>query len=313
MTIRSGLKNSAGIIVGAIGLLVALLVVLHDYKEADPVAQLAVKHQRIALVGGMRLALSTASEAANSAVMAITDSASQAFADQARTAANAVDQGREDLSRLLEGGANRNEVDLLASFSRAFSDYLRIDTALLELAVKNTNLKAYSLAFGPAAESIHEMDQALSSIVTESANSNAPQARQLVLLAARATIGALRIQANLAPHIAEVSDQKMDALDASIAAEEKEVRSDLDRLAALIPPGASTRFQKAAAAYARFTESKAQILDLSRQNSNVRSLTMSLNEKRLATVKCQDILTALEQAIQAEPASDQAPANPRKM
>lgn len=313
MTIRSGLKNSAGIIVGAIGLLVALLVVLHDYKESDPVAKLAAKHQRIALVGGMRLALSTASEAANSAVMAVTDSESQAFADQARTAANAVDHGREELARLLETAGNRSEADLLASFSQAFADYLRIDQALLELAVKNTNLKAYAVAFGPAAESIHEMDQALSSIVTESANSNSPQARQVMLLAGRATIGALRIQANLAPHISEASDQKMDALDASIAAEEKEIRSCLDRLATLIPPGASTRFEKATASYARFTGLKTQILDLSRQNTNVLSLMMSFNEKRLATVKCQDLLTALEQAIQAEPVSDQTPANPRRM
>lgn len=313
MTMRSGFKNSGGIIVGAIGLLAALLVVLHDYKEADPVAQLAAKHQRIALVDGMRLALSTASETANSAVMAITDSESQAFADQARTAANTVDHGREELARLLEAGGSRTEIDLLASFSRAFADYLRIDNSLLELAVKNTNLKAYSLAFGPAAESIHDMDQALSSIVTENAESNAPHARQVMLLAARATSGALRMQAQLAPHISEASDQKMDALDASIAAEEREVRSCLDRLAPIIPPAARPRFEKAAASYARFTELKAQILDLSRQNTNVRSLTMSLNEKRLATEKCQDILTALQQAIQAEPVSDQTPANPRKL
>lgn len=313
MSIRSGLKNSAGVIVGTIGLLVALLVVLRDYKEADPVAQLAAKHQRIALVDGMRLGLSTAAEAASSAVMAVTDSESQAFADQARTAVNAVNHGREELARLLEAGGNRTEADLLAGFSRAFADYLRVVTALLDLAVKNTNLKAYSLAFGPAAESIHDMDQALSSIVTENADSNSPHARQVMLLAARATIGALRIQAWLAPHISEASDEKMDALDASIAAEEKEVRSCLDRLALLIPPGESTRLQKAAASYARFTELKTQILDLSRQNTNVRSLTMSLNEKRLATVKCQDILTTLEQAIQAEPVSGQAPANPRKL
>jgi hypothetical protein len=102
-------------------------------------------------------------------------------------------------------------------------------------------------------------------------------------------------------------------LDASIAAEEKEVRSCLDRLATLVPPGASTRLEKATASYARFNGLKTQILDLSRQNTNVLSLMMSLNEKRLATVKCQDLLNALEQAIQAEPVADQTPANPRKM
>ncbi len=73
------------------------------------------------------------------------------------------------------------------------------------------------------------------------------------------------------------------------------------------------RLQSAAASYSRFTQLKTQILDLSRQNTNVRSLTMSLNEKRLAVVKCQDLLTALEQAFQAEPVSDRTPTNPRKM
>ncbi len=313
MTIQSRLKGSVGIFVGAIGLLVALLAILHNYREADPVAQLEFKHQRIALVEGIRLALSTASEAEKSAAMAISDRESQTFADQARAAADAVVQGREELARLLEAGGNRNEVDLLASFSPAFADYRRIDRKILELAVKNTNLKVYALAFGPAAECIHKMVQALSSILTENADSTSPQARQVMLLAARATIGALRIQANLAPHISEASDQKMDDLEASIAADDKDVQSDLDGLAALIPTDKSTRLQKASTLYARFAELRTQILDLSRQNTNVRSLTMSLNEKRLAVVKCQDILTALEQAIQDEPVADRTPANPRKI
>jgi len=37
-------------------------------------------------------------------------------------------------------------------FSECFADYQRIDRDLLALAVKNTNIKAFALAFGPAAE-----------------------------------------------------------------------------------------------------------------------------------------------------------------
>ena len=68
----------------------------------------------------------------------------------------------------------------------------------------------------------------------------------------------------------------------------------------------------ARSSYARFTEMRTQILALSRENTNVRSLAISLDQKRKAMWMCQDALHALQQEIAGEP-TPIAPANPRSM
>ncbi len=55
------------------------------------------------------------------------------------------------------------------------------------------------------------------------------------------------------------------------------------------------------ARFDQFRELKARILPLSRENTNVRSLALSLNEKRKAMIVCLDALASLKQAIFEEP------------
>ncbi len=62
--------------------------------------------------------------------------------------------------------------------------------------------------------------------------------------------------------------------------------------------------------FALFNEIRAQIIKLSRENTDVRSVAIALNQKRKVTLMCQDALAALEQAIQQEPVA-KAPVSPR--
>jgi hypothetical protein len=305
MTIKPGIRNFLWMAVGAAGLLVVVLTVLHFRNEQTPAEQLALKAGRIALVERMRLALATASEAEKSAVMAITDEDSQTYADQARAVAATVEQTRKELAELLETGGNGNEKALLDQFSKTFAKFQRIDKDLLDLAVKNTNLKASSLTFGPAATALKELDVALARLVT----ANAADVK-IIRLADDARIAALRIQTLLPPHIAEESDSKMDEMEALMAKEDRTVRKSLADLAAMTTLSDNPDLQTATSSYARFSEAKAQILKLSRENTNVRSLTISLNQKRKVTLVCQDALTALKNAIEQEPIAP-APVNPR--
>jgi hypothetical protein len=280
------------------------------HQAQNPTEQLAFKARKIELVDRMRLDLASASEAEKSAVMAITDEDSRTFADQARAASAAVERGRKEL--LLQTGAPQGEKALLGQFSQVFAEFQRIDDDVLSLAVKNTNLKASSLAFGPAAEALKEMDAALSHLVAESATS--PDAVKVTMLAFGARVGALRVQTMLPPHIAEESDQKMDEMEARMAKEEQEVGADLEGLAALQTSSANPDLQTARSRWVRFGEIKAQILKLSRENTNVRSLTISLDRKRKVMSMCQDALAALRQAIQEEPIAGVTygrPAKPR--
>ena len=312
MTRKSGVMAVLWMLPGAALMLLFVLVAARFYKEQNPAEQLAFKARRVDLVGRMQLALASASEAEKSAVLAITDQESQRFADQARAATAQLERERRELEELLKGGGAQGEKDLLAQFSQVFTELQRIDNEVLSLAVKNTNLKAYSLAFGPASDAAEEMNGALSRLVA--ARADAPEAKKVMLLAFGAEISALRIQTLLPPHIAEESDQKMDALEAQMAKEDKQVRKDLDGLAVLPELSGDADLATAVSRYARFTKIKTQILALSRENTNVRSLAISLNQKRKAMLLCQEALSALKQAILEEPIKGvtySPPARPR--
>ena len=73
----------------------------------------------------------------------------------------------------------------------------------------------------PPRTRLKEMDTALSRLAEHHATS--PGATPVLLLASRARVGVLHIQVLLPPHIAEESNQKMDALEASMTAEERQV------------------------------------------------------------------------------------------
>jgi hypothetical protein len=311
---KPSLRDFLWMAVGAAVWLAVILLVLHFQKLQNPAAQLAFKAKRVELVERMRLSLASASEAEKSAVMAIIDEDSQTYADQARKATTTVEQGRRELEQLLEPGGTKNEKDFLTQFSEAFAEFQRIDKDLLDLAVKNTNLKAYSLAFGPAAAALKEMDAALARVVAARSNSISADDLKVMQLADGARIAALRLLTLLPPHIAEESDQKMDEMEAVMAKEDQAVRQNLEGLAALPSLSGNPDLTTATVRYARFTEFKTQILKLSRENTNIRSLTISLSQKRKVMLVCQDALAALEQAIQEEPIaglSNRTPVSPR--
>jgi hypothetical protein len=165
--------------------------------------------------------------------------------------------------------------------------------------VKNTNVKAYALTFGPAADTLGEMDAALARVVARAGDT--PEARRATLLAFGARLEVLRIQALLAPHVAEESDAKMDRLEAQMTKEEQQARKDLAGLAALPGLAGDADLAIAAARLSSYVELKARILALSRENTNIQSLALSLNQKRKAMVLCLDALNTLRQAVLEEP------------
>ncbi|HTS15997.1 MAG TPA: MCP four helix bundle domain-containing protein [Verrucomicrobiae bacterium] len=309
---KPGIKDVLWMVFGAALLLMVTFVALRFGKNQSPAELLAFKARRVDVVEQMRLGLASASEAEKSAVMAITDEDSQKYADQARAATADVAHERDKLALLLNKGGTQGEKDLLAQFSSAFSDFQNIDKDLLTLAVKNTNLKAYNLAFGPAADAITDMNDALSRLMSKSDSS--PDALAVTRLAFGAETAALRIQSLLAPHIAEESEAKMDALEARMTADDEDVRRDLDRLAAMPAFTNDTDLATATLAYARFSDIRAKIIPLSRENTNVRSLAISLDQKRKIMFLCQDALASLQQAILQEPipgVTYGAPVSPR--
>jgi hypothetical protein len=293
--------------VAAFVLVVALIAIGQSQMGKSASEELVRRTRRRDAAAQIRLALVSASEAEKSAVLATNDDDSKKFAEEARTATALAEKKRAELAPLIETGGTQREKDVLAQFSDAFAKFQRLEKELLDLTVRNTNVKATALAFGPAAESLRQMDAALSRVIERSAQ--VPKALQL---AAGAQAGALRIQALLAPHIAEESNEKMDQLEALMATEDRNVSSDLKRLAAVVTHAERRDVEVATASYSRFSELKAEILKLSRENTNVRSISMSLTDERASMLFCQERLAALEAAITEEPTPGPGrPAKPR--
>jgi len=100
--------------------------------------QLALRTKKIELTGQIGLALASAAEAEKSAVLAITDEQSVAFAQQARAATSTAEQARAALDQLLQIEGTSKEKDLLLQF--ATSSYSFIATGCIDTVPRGLTL-----------------------------------------------------------------------------------------------------------------------------------------------------------------------------
>ncbi|HEY1304407.1 MAG TPA: hypothetical protein VGF24_12690 [Vicinamibacterales bacterium] len=235
-----------------------------------------------------------ASNAANQAVMADTDEASVAFAKQADDTRKAIRTDVDTLGPLLRDLGYADETRLVEKFAKEFAEYSELDRRILELAVENTNLKAQRLSFGESQQAADAFEQSLDAIAHAASSSDTWRVRALVAEA----IAALRdIHVAQAPHIAEADDAVMTRIEQRMKTSEASVRSALESLRPIVPSSTQPRLAAARAALDRFMALNAQIVDLSRRNTNVRSLMLSLNEKGKLTSACEKTLRSLQEAL----------------
>ncbi len=205
-------------------------------------------HQRVLtqLVEARRLAselhveFTRASEAANRAVMADTDEASTAAAEEAKHSREVVERNIEALRPLLQSLGYRDDMRSLDEFTSRYEEYRRLDDEILPLAVENTNLKAQRLSFGPAREAADAFRTSVAGAV-ESRGAKGSCCAEAI--AARARGAVLEIQVMHAPHIAEAEDAAMTRMEGQMKASEAVARKALDGLKTALTPvcGASAR------------------------------------------------------------------------
>lgn len=235
-----------------------------------------------------------AADAANKAVMADTDEASVAFAREAEQAKQAIQTDTDALAPILQSLRYSDERRLLEEFGSRFAEYAALDRTILELAVENTNLKAQRLSFGPAQEAADAFRDALESVMSSDTAKDTWRVKALV---ATAVAAVREIQALQAPHIAEADDAGMTRMEKRMATMEAAARDALETLAPLVQPASRPRLVAATAVLDRFMAVNAQIMVLSRRNTNVRSLALSLNQKGKLTSACEERLRALRDAL----------------
>jgi chemoreceptor-like protein with four helix bundle sensory module len=246
------------------------------------------------LAASLLIQFTKAADAANRAVMADTDETSTAFAREAGQLLEGVQKDAQTLAPLLQSLGFSSESALLEEFEKRFAEYRAIDSTILDLAVENTNLKAQRLSFTAAQKAADSLRDSLDDVARVGPPATAWEVRALV---ATAVAGAVEILALQAPHIAEPDDAEMTRLEQRMASAEMEGRSALKGLSGVVQPASRPQLAAATAAFDTLMEVNAQIVTLSRRNSNVRSLALSLNQKRTITASCEESLQALQDAL----------------
>jgi hypothetical protein len=240
------------------------------------------------LASALQAEFTQAVDASNRAVMAESDGTSAEFAREAKQRKQQIKRTESALVSLLRELRYSDELELAEDFHGKFAAYEVLDATILELSLENTNVKAMRHSFGPVSEAADAFKQAVSTLATPC---DACRARVLTL---EAIVAVREIQALQAPHIAEASDTRMTQIEEQMAKLEAAAKSALSELSGIAGLRES---QAAVLALEHFAKANAEVIALSRRNTNVRSLEMTLGQKRAIIATCEESLRALREAF----------------
>ena len=283
------------LLMAILALVAALLFMGVRYRDVTVGMEIVPKvmARKATVLSAIRVHMIQSVGAEKSAVMADTDGASAAFAEEWARWAEAVEKGLQELDQLIEAYPSEREIKLLKEFKGCWAEFRAIDRAVLEIAVQNSNLKAARLSFDAARDALTRFEGALAQLM------QGREGGPICGLASHALAAALNIQVLHAPHIASPSDEEMDGLEKTIRENDAMARRSLNALQPLVSPDRQPALCQAQAAYDEFAKVTASVIQLSRQNTNIKSLELSLNRKRNITSQCDEILTSLQDAVQS--------------
>jgi hypothetical protein len=112
--------------------------------------------------------------------------------------------------------------------------------------------------------------------------------------------GTFNVYSLESPHIIETTQTKMDEIEADMKDFDQQVRSALKALAPVVDKSGRDSLEAVEASYEDFQRIHAEIIALSRRNTNVRSFAMSLGQRRNVAAQCQEILFALQRVIHSK-------------
>lgn len=267
--------------------------------RGDPTTVLDRLHEARQVTAEARHHFSEARDASNRAVMAGTDEGAQASAREAAEADKRLERDRARLERLLSSLAYSRELRTLQDFSADLAVYRALDQRILQLATANTNLKAQSVAFGPAAQAATDFRKHAAAAMPALPAKQRTAAR---LLVDEAIAAVLEMQVLHAPHIAARDEAAMQPIEQQLALLDQNAHRALTSTLELATstPAAKTELDAALEALTRFDAASKSIIELSRRNTNVIALDLTLREKPGLASACSDQLRNLQESLANE-------------
>ena len=283
-------------IIPAVALALGLSLPALGCRSASDPAFTQLAEARL-LADDLRVQLAKASDASDRAVMADTDEESVAFAREADQAAGAIESRSAALSPRLQSLGYAPELHALQEFNDHFGAYRKLDHDVLDLAVQNTNLKAQRLSFGPVRETADGLRDALQAAAQLAPSKDHCRVDALV---ARAELAVREIQILQAPHIAEPDEAAMTKIEKAMAERLGAAREALKSLGVGASVAMMRQLDAARVALDRFDKLSAELVALSRRNSNVRSLALALRRAPQLVAACDGSLATLQEALAKE-------------
>ena len=271
--------------------LVLVLALLYGlkYHSADVFGNSVKKSE---ILSRMKINMLKSAELEKAAVIAVTDKESEDFAKQSLKAADDTEHDLRELDSLI---ASDNETKLLKEFHICWKDFREIDKVLLDFAVQNTNLKAAGLSYSKGAEFIRWFEILITNL-TENCND-----ARIIKPAYQAMTALLKIHNLEYPHINESDDKQMDEIEAVMKAQENHIRIFIKAISDMITDEPNRALlDEASAVFAEFMKVNAEVIRLSRLNTNIRSAELSMGRKRKTVARCEEILTSMQEAVRSE-------------
>jgi hypothetical protein len=246
------------------------------------------------LTGEIRADFLKANDKSGEAVMADTDEHSITAAHEAQDAHSRIAAHVERLQTVLGSLSYANEIRLLEAFTQRYGEYKTLDDTILELAIENSNIKAQRLLFGPQTDAVHAIRAALDAAVADTPARSADRARGL---SSGVMAGLFEIQAIEARHIAESDEAKMTEMEMRMSTLRAGIARDIEELRRLLPQTAVPTLEPIESAMRTFEAARDELIPMSRRNTNVRSLALTLGKKRTLAAQCEDALAALTDSL----------------
>jgi hypothetical protein len=278
-------------------IIVIVLIVLGLVYRKATISTFDSIARRNETLSTMRINLLKAIEAEKSAILAETEEASQSFADQARAAADAVEKGRREIEVIINEQRIAKEMRLMEEFDACWIEFQRLDRMLLALAVQDTNVKATRLSSTKAAEALRHFDEHLTHLIQ--ASSKGAESNQVAKLSYAALVAGLKTYSLHTIHIPEPNDEQMDAIEKQMKSHDQVVKTSLNSLSGLVAESGQDDLKQAVKAYDEFMQLTEEVIRLSRMNTNIKSLELSLGKKRMVSAQCEEVLTALQEAVRS--------------
>jgi hypothetical protein len=275
--------------------LIALGVVAVVVGACNQEPALLREMQEVKLIHALQDAILESVEAEKSAVLATTDEESQEFATQAQGFAAKINQLRGELRQLVMADGRPRETERMDAFDAAWAEFEDVDRRLLALAVANTNLKANRLAVRDGAVALDRFVDLM--VEMQKTSTDVELVRRLLM----ASISALRVQSLLLAHIPSSDEAEMTLLEARVGELNAETDGQLAAISQVANYAWPEQLGKAIRVWSDYRRITAEVLRLSRQNTNVLSFDVSVHEKRRVTKQCLTALAALLETIKSVP------------